>query len=121
MIINYSEGSCIAAGFWAYLVSRWPPERRAKFYGVHRFLGSATLLTAFTAIIAGLMQAQAYGSQHHGPHSLASILIPIMGLIIVVQGVVIVSGMVHGQQALPAVHATPALNGREADSSKDHV
>lgn len=108
------------AGFWAYLVSRWSPERKAAFYSVHRFLGGACLLTAFAAIIAAMAEVQTFDVFAHygikgfyGPpaYSFLSMAAPVMGLLILIQAVVIVYNLVHSQQALPANRAAPAVNG----------
>ncbi len=111
------------AGFWAYLVSRWSPERKAAFYSVHRFLGSANLLTAFTAIAAGLAEVQTFdifakkgikGFYTDYSYSLISIVLPIMTLMVLIQALVVVYNLMHGQQAIPvssSVSSAKATNG----------
>lgn len=120
----------LSAGFWAYLVSRWAPERKAAFYLVHRFLGSATLLTALTAILVALEEVQTfdlfakYGIKAFfnspKPYSLVSVLLPIMALLILSQAVVVMYNLVHGQQVIPAGKAAPAQNGVHAKAGPGH-
>ena len=121
MMLN---SNLLSAGFWAYLVSRWAPERKAAFYSVHRFLGSATLLTAFTAILVALEEVQTfdlfakYGIKAFfdspKPYSLISVVLPIMALLILSQAVVVLYNLVHGQQMIPPGKAAPAQNGVHA-------
>ena len=110
----------MCAGFWAYLVSKWIPNRKAAFYSLHRFLGTATLLTAFAAIIAALAEVQTYDIWAHRSfkgfdtdyaYSLISVLLPIMTLLVLIQAIVIVYNLVHGQQAIPVNSSTPAVKG----------
>ena len=107
-------------------MSKWSSERKAQFYLVHRFLGSATLLTAFAAILLGLESAQVtnlflkysiFGLFGPTAYSLVSILIPIMGLMIVIQAVVIIASLVHGEQALPVDRAAPVVHGAGSDKA----
>ena len=101
-------------------MSKWSPDRKAAFYTLHRFLGSATLLTAFAAIIAALAEVQTYDIWAHRSfkgfdtdyaYSLISILLPIMTLLVLIQAVVIVYNLMHGQQAIPVNSSTPAASG----------
>jgi len=101
-------------------VSKWSPDRKAAFYTLHRFLGSATLLTAFAAIIAALAEVQTYDIWAHRSikgfntdyaYSLISVLLPIMTLLVLIQAVVIVHNLVHAQQAIPVNNSTSAVNG----------
>lgn len=113
-------------GFWAYLVSRWSPEHKAAFYSVHRFLGSATLLTAFTAIVAALSECQTFGIfAKYGikgfysdvTYWLPSIVLPIMTLLVLTQATFVMYNLVHGQQAIPISSSVPsakAANGVKA-------
>ncbi len=116
------------AGFWAYLLSRWSPERKAAFYSVHRFLGSANLLTAFTAIAAGLAECQTFdifakkgikGFYTDYSYSLISIVLPIMTLMVLIQALVVVYNLMHGQQAIPVSSSVPA--GKAANGVKAPV
>ena len=124
--MNGLEAFLQCTGFWAYLVSGWSPERKAAFYSVHRFLGSATLLTAFTAIAAGLAECQTFdifaqkgikGFYNDFAYSLVSIVLPIMTLMVLLQALVVVYNLMHGQQAIPvssSVPSTKAANGVKA-------
>ena len=121
----------LRAGFWAYLVSRWSPQRKAAFYSVHRFLGSACLLTAFAAILAGLQEVQIFdmwfkygikGFEGATAYSMLAIFTPIMALLILIQALVIVFHLVHGQQAIPVSRgAGPAGAVQEARGDKSSL
>ena len=90
---------------------------------MHRFLGSATLLTAFTAIVAAFSECQTFdifakhtikGFYDNAAYSLVSILLPIMTLLVLIQAVVVVYNLAHGQQAIPTTSSAPvakAANG----------
>jgi len=41
-------------------VSKWSPDGKAAFFTLHCFLGSATFLTAFAAIIAALAEVHTF-------------------------------------------------------------
>ena len=90
---------------------------------MHRFLGGATLLTAFTAIVAALAECQTFdifakhtikGFYSNAAFSLVSIVLPVMTLMILIQALVVVYNLAHGQQAIPASSSVPvakAANG----------
>ena len=112
-------------------MSRWSPERKTAFYSVHRFLGSACLLTAFAAILVGLEEDQIFdmwekygikGFEGGAAYSMLAIFTPIMALLILIQALVIVFHLVHGQHAIPASRAAgPAGAAQEARGSKSSL
>ncbi|BDA44414.1 probable cytochrome b reductase 1 [Coccomyxa sp. Obi] len=78
------------AGLYIYLVSKWAPQAKADFYKVHRFLGAATLLTGFAAILLGVMVAQEAFLLFQGvetlfspaTYSISSLIMPLLGYLL---------------------------------------
>lgn len=94
------------------------PARKAAFYSFHRWLGCLGLLSGLFAVTLGLAGSQIYDLWFTGfetfdtpaVYATASILIPIMGLLLFVQAIaVMLTHVVIEQQYLPA--PAPAKEG----------
>ncbi len=101
----------MVAGLYIYLVSQWPPEAKANFYKIHRYLGALTLLTGFTAILLGILECQTFFLWSTGletffspaAYSVGSMLQPLLGyLLFLLAASVMLQFVVFEDQAIPA-------------------
>jgi len=96
-----------------YLISRWSPQRKGDFYGIHRFLGAATLILALISASIGWASEQTYLMvlcapnmaafvQRSEAYLVSNLLIPVMGmLLLALTGFVLLTFTVFEQQAIP--------------------
>lgn len=99
------------AGLYIYLVSKWAPQAKTDFYKIHRYLGSATLLAGFAAIIMGLAEDQIFLLWSTGvetffspaAYNIYSMIIPLLGyLLFLLALAVMVQFVIFDEQVLPA-------------------
>ncbi len=106
------SGKFPCAGFFAYLVSSWPPERKQAFYSAHKFLGGATLISGLLSACIGWGAEQIYLMAISGPHmewffcpdayTASLMLIPVFGILLFALGVLVaLSYTVFEEQAIP--------------------
>lgn len=92
-------------------MSKWAPQAKADFYKVHRFLGAATLLTGFAAILLGVMVSQEAFLLFQGLEALFSpatytiscLIMPLLGYLLFLLAVtVMLQFVVFEVQSIPA-------------------
>ncbi|BDA45956.1 probable cytochrome b561 [Coccomyxa sp. Obi] len=111
--LQYIAGVCV------YLTSKWSPAQKKSYYTVHRFLGAATLISSLMSACIGWGAEQIYLMALNGPgmqhfvtseaHCLSYMLIPAMGILLFVLGVLFaLSFVVYEEQAIPLTAAVPS-------------
>ncbi len=105
-----------SAGFAIYLLSKWDSGRKQASYPVHRFLGSASLLSGFLSILLGLMEDQVFSMYSAGglktfftaskAHAFGYAIIAGLGLVLFLLAIsVMFTFVVFTEQAAPALAA----------------
>lgn len=128
-MITPTQRAC--AGVCVYLTSKWTPAQKKNVYTAHRFLGAATLISSLMSASIGWGAEQIYLMALNGPgmqhfvtteaYCLPYILIPVMGILLFVLGILFVLAfVVYEEQAIPVVAAVPSeVKPAEVESNID--